>query len=130
MGLQGGAQQLMEQQQQAVAEAAKAQAALAAATERMLALAPAAAAEGGNRDVFEDVEAELQGLRQQVQLLQNKAKRVSMEEKIAARQQSLEGQQQASAAASPNASSATGGDCLSPSEGAAMAAVAQVLFAS
>ena len=93
MGLKDGAQQLMEQQQQAVAEAARAKASLAAATERMLALVPAAADEK-DRDVFEGVEAELQGLRRQVEALQQKMKRSSMEEKITARQQELDQQLQ------------------------------------
>ena len=126
MGLKDGAQQLMEQQQQAVAEAARAKASLAAATERMLALVPAAADEK-DRDVFEGVEAELQGLRRQVEALQQKMKRSSMEEKITARQQELDQQLQTSAAAtSPTPSKATIPAPLSPSEAAAMAAAAQV----
>lgn len=128
MGLKDGAQQLMEQQQQAVAEAARAKASLAAATERMLALVPAAA-DDKDRDVFEGVEAELQGLRRQVEALQQKMKRSSMEEKITARQQELDQQLQTSAAAtSPTPSKATMPAPLSPSEAAAMAAAAQVLY--
>jgi NAD(P)H-hydrate repair Nnr-like enzyme with NAD(P)H-hydrate epimerase domain len=124
MGLKDGAQQLMEQQQQAVAEAARAKASLAAATERMTALVPAHDKDG---DVFESVEAELQGLRRQVEALQLKMKRTSMEEKITARQQELDQQLQTSAAAtSPTPSKATIPAPLSPSEAAAMAAAAQV----
>jgi hypothetical protein len=126
MGLKDGAQQLMEQQQQAAAEAARAKASLAAATERMSALVPAAAHDK-DRDVFEGVEAELQGLRRQVEALQQKMKRTSMEEKITARQQELDQQLQTSAAAtSPTPSKATIPAPLSPSEAAAMAAAAQV----
>jgi ABC-type hemin transport system substrate-binding protein len=78
MGLQDGAQQLMQQQQQAVAEAAKAKDALAAATERMQTLL-LGTGHGKDRDVFEGVEAELQGLRAQVEQLPQNMKHLSLE---------------------------------------------------
>jgi acetyl-CoA carboxylase biotin carboxyl carrier protein len=54
----------------------------------MTALVPAVAGEG--LDVFEGVEAEVQELRSRLQQLQMQMKRMSMEEKITARQQALE----------------------------------------
>ncbi len=123
MGLQDGAQQLMQQQQQAIADAAKAKAALAAAAERMEALVPAVARD--ELDVFEAVEAEVRELRGRLQLLQQQAKRTSMQEKITARQQALEQPlQEASATVASAVPPAT--SPLSPYEAAAIATVAQV----
>ncbi len=127
MGLQDGAQQLIQQQQQAITDAAKAKAALAAATERMVALVPAVGRDG--LDVFEGVENEVRELRCRLQQLQQQAKRTSMQDKITARQQALELQQQGNsgAVASPAPASAVNPAPLSPSEAAAMASEAQVL---
>ena len=128
MGLQDGAQQLMQQQQQAVAEAARAKDALAAATERMQTLL-LGTGHGKDRDVFEGVEAELQGLRAQVEQLQQKMKRLSLEEKIAARQQALDQEPQTSATvADPAPASVSPSAPLSLTQAAAAATLQQVLF--
>ena len=128
MGLQDGAQQLMQQQQQAVAEAGKAKAALAAATERMQALLLGTGC-GKDGDVFEGVEAELQGLRAQVEQLQQKMKRLSLEEKIAARQQALDQEPQTSATvADPAPASVSPSAPLSLTQAAAAETLQQVLL--
>ncbi len=127
MGLQDGAQQLMQQQQQAIAEASRAKAALAVATERMQELL-LGTGHGRDGDVFEGVEAELQGLRAQVGQLQQKMKRLSLEEKIAARQQALDQQPQTSATfADPTPESVSSSAPLSLSEADAAATLQQVL---
>jgi transcription initiation factor TFIIIB Brf1 subunit/transcription initiation factor TFIIB len=128
MGLQDGAQQLMQQQQQAVAEAGRAKAALAAATERMQALL-LGTGHGKDGDVFEGVEAELQGLRAQVEQLQQKMKRLSLEEKIAARQQALDQEPQTSATvAAPAPASASPSAPLSLTQAPAAETLQQVLL--
>jgi hypothetical protein len=127
MGLHDGAQQLMQQQQQEISDAAKAKAVLASVTERMQALVPRQS-DGQGVDVFEGVEVEVRGLREKMKTLEAQLKRQSMEDKIVARQQALELQQQAAAATtSPSTASGTlSRSSTSPVAAAAMITAAQV----